>query len=269
VRAGVLTAKEAGSFALFDEFIKHSRGGRRDPTEAMELLLTFTPDSVSHKLYVGPVPLGALPVCVWADTAVPDELRAHTQIARRLTHVHFSERQHWEQTIAAAGVGRPEDIRFARGDYAAACDSLLSWTVDELFSGGPGDPGPTFSQLAAELGFRALEDSDVSAAKVESIRRLFDLVCRAPALGGQDAKRWPGKGWKVIDLERAESELTDVWRGLADLRDQSQSVRVDETDLKAVCGLKVPAAMERRTHGRKVAVRFRGGDELVNEELKV
>lgn len=263
LRASLLTAKKRGSFATFDEFLKGAKRNRQDPSSAMEILLNFTRDSVSHVLYVGPVAIGALPVCVWCDTTVPREVQEHSQLARRLCHVYFPDHMSWEHSLRDSGVFRPEELRIrASASLLAACDSVVSDVVDEFF----GESEPVFADIANALGYRMLCQSDTMEEKRALISRLFALVCSAPALTGRDKDRWVDNGWKLVDLVR-DNELAEIWRALAD-KDQTSSRAIDEMDLRAVLNLKTQARLDVRSHGVKLVVRFISLDgRLCNGEL--
>ena len=253
LRAGVLDAKKNGTFALFDEYLKGAaRDGRADPTSAMDVLLNFTEDSVSHVLYVGPVAMGSLPVCIWCDTFIPKEVQEHAQLGRRLTAVYFPDKKQWEHPMRDAGINVPDNLR-AKGNshLRAAADAILSYVIDEFFSSEP----PIFRDIAEKLGFAQLEACDLTTEKHTAIRKLFDLVCKAPALTGADKARWADRGWKLIDLDR-ESELSEAWRVLADLKDRTQSRSIREEDLKSVLSLSRPAVLDTRSHGTKLVIRF-------------
>lgn len=266
LRQGLMYAKRNGSFACFDEYVKDARKAKTTPADAMEVLLNFTPESVSHMLYVGPVPLGDLPVCYWADTTLPVEVQQHAQLARRLHHIHLPEAGNWEPTMRAQGIGAPERLRSdGTPELIAAADAILSHVIDEHF---PPGPPSDFAEIAKGLGFKLMRDSDHAGERDVIVRRLFDLVCAAPRITGPEAKRWPGSSWRLIDLSR-DTELVETWRLLADLGDPTNSRAVDELDLKRVLGLKCSARLDRRSHGQKVVVRF--ADEQgyhFNEELR-
>jgi hypothetical protein len=63
LRQAILEGKDQGSFITFNEIVKDSKEGGKSLAKSLDFLLNITPDSMSHKLYVGPVQLGALP-CV-------------------------------------------------------------------------------------------------------------------------------------------------------------------------------------------------------------
>lgn len=266
LRASILESKRRGSFVIFDEFLKGARRAKVDPDAAMETLLGFTPDSTSHKLYVGPVPLGYLPVLCWADTAIPPDIQGHQQIGRRVWHVPLFEEMSWEESLRREGIHHPESLRVKGGkEYIDAANTILSGIVDKYFQGGD---TTDFATVAASLGFRQLRDSDLSRERQSLVATFFGLLGKARDASGRDKARWPGKGWKVVNLGSVDEELTQAWLSLCD-RDRYSSRLIEEMDLKRVCGLKCKARFETRAHGAKVACRFVGvGNDLTNGDLK-
>lgn len=268
LRAGVSAAKEAGTFAVFDEYLKGARRAKIPPVDAMEVLLGLTPDSTSHRLYVGPVELGALPVLLWSDTSIPIEVYQHAQIGRRLHLARLSSSVEWEASMRAEGIIQPSELRTKGGEeYLRAADSLLSIVMDGFFPpGGPSD----FAEIAAALGFGKLRDTDLAREKVELAAALFAAVCSAPDHSGIDNQRWPvAQGWRVFDRSQA-SELRDAFLVLHEAGGKLTGVpALEELDLRKALGLKHPATVDARSHGNKVAVRFRGETiNLYNKDLK-
>lgn len=250
VRGSLLEAKESGSFVTFNEMLKDGKNAGQSLLGTMDFLLNLTPDSLSHKLYVGPVPLGGLPVCVWTDTQVPFELKQEAQLARRLTHVHLPSRVDWSSTLRSSGLGQVENVRTADLRYASACDVILSQVIDDFFS-----VPMTFEEVACELGFATLANSREADEGVQLLKAFFTTVCDAPELTGSDAVRWKGRGWKSIRRD-VETPLSELWAQLAD-EDYGSSRRCGEVDWAQVCGLKHPATFETRSHGSNhTVVRF-------------
>lgn len=266
--AMIREAREKGSYAAFDEFIKGARRARRDAEAAMEVVLDLDEDAVAHKLYIGPVVLGDLPVFVWCDTAVPAEVAQHKQIGRRVHHVYLAESRSWEGSLAAAGIREPGALR-TRGtpDLIAAANAILSDVIDEFFGPEPTD----FATVAAKLGFAKLMESDLSRERVELIRELFTLVCGVrdgvTRPSDADRKQWSHDSWRIIDCA-ADSRAATVWESLCDRRNLAEAKAVDEVDIKAALGLAAPTTVERRAKNRRVAIRFVGKNGAFNEELK-
>lgn len=232
VRQHLLEAKEQGSYASFDEFVKQSEGKEGGSVRAMEMLLTFAPDSLSHKLYIGSVPLGTPPVCVWCDTKIPPEIASHGQIARRLVAVTLSRsHREWESAIPC----NPVDIRLQSDEVAEACNIILTSVIDDYFS------APIiFKDCAIRLGFSQLEDGEAIRESEDDVRELYSLVSSMP-----DA---PDKtGWKLIPPD--EANRVRALYNTVTLR------RIQEMDLTAILG--TPCTFHKREVGRKLYVQFR------------
>jgi hypothetical protein len=266
LRAGLFTAKKCGTFAMFDEFLKGASGSKASPVEAMETALTFTENSLSHVLYVGPVPLGDLPVCIWGDTAVPPELQSHAQLGRRIHHVSFTDEMSWEEPLRISGIIKPESLRVnGTREYLDAANSILSYIIDRHFPA----PGPTdFAEVAVSLGVRKLRDSDLSHERDRAIVQFFALVCAADPMSGPEKVRFHESGWKVVERTR-DCTLTQAWKLIADIG-AWESRALAESDLRKVLGLTHRAKFVARPCGPvNLAVRFIGTDcTRVNEELK-
>lgn len=264
VKAALFEGKRQGSFITFDEVLKGAADSKKDAVTVLEMLLNFTPYALNHVLYVGPVAMGRLPVCIWADTELPVTVAEHSQLARRLAHVRLPSRKHWDANLNRIGAHTPGELR-VKGDkdIVRAMNVILSDLIDRKFP--LGGSTPLFQEEVRAHGFRMLEDQGKSEDRDQAIRRLFDLVCIAPPLSGPDLKRWGTDGWKVIDLN-TDCELTDTWLVLADKKDLSRT-RVADVDLQELIGLKYPAQIEVKKHGRRVVVRFVGGG-VYNEDLK-
>lgn len=256
-------AKETGSFAFFDEYLKFARQRKVEPVPAMETLLGFTEDSVSHKLYVGSVPLGDLPVFVWADTDLPNELATHAQIGRRLVHIRLPAEQSWQTTCQAAEVEAPDRLRFADRKYVDACNAIVSAVQDEFFPAGP----PTeFAAVAVALGFHPLRSNERMQEKYEAVRTLFNLLMPLDA-AGTEARRW-GKDWKVLDLTRTGEPVFEAWREFMDGNDPLAVTSLTELDLAVALRVKPPVEIEIKKRGSKLAIRFLNKEtNRVNREL--
>jgi hypothetical protein len=245
LRAGILSAKERGSFAFFDEYLKRAKAKHIEPDAAIEFILNLTEDSLSHKLYTGPVPLGELPVCVFADTALPAEVVAHSQIARRMHHVPMRESKQWNKST--------KELRQEGEEYCKAADSIVSYAMDRWFPPGP----PTdFAVVAKALGFHLFNSNEAAKVKEDLIRKFFDLVCAA-----SEAK---AGGWKQID-PNGVGELADTWLALGDYKRA-----LTEVDLKKVLGVNdvVECEVQKARSGR-ILVRFTSVKrDKINEQLR-
>lgn len=265
LRQSLLVAKQTGAFVFFDEFFKNARIQRVPEVDATETLLSFTPDSVSHQLYVGPVRMGDLPLLIWADTHIPQEVLTHEQIGRRMYHHRFPGGLTWEATMQRIG-----EFKFLRAngnpDIVDACNAILSAVVDRYFTGELCD----FATAANSLGFKRLRDGDALEDKRCLIRELFSVISAAPCPGDVWAKKY-GRGSKKMELDgnnEIYAAVDMLWR--IDEKNTRSCGAIEEADLKVAIGLKEAAKFEIRLINRSVfAVRFVSLDgKLVNEELK-
>jgi len=251
---GLREAKNTGSFAFFDEYLKDAAANRLPPEKAMEIVLSIKPETMAHVLYRGPVALGDLPVIVFGDTTLPAGVWNHSQIARRVHEVHLQEGREWGH--------RARDLRQMGEEANRAADSILSAIIDRWFPPGP----PTdFHAVASALGFSLLQNSEIVLRKQERIRAFYDLVCSAPK---PTPCRYPGDGWKCIDLNADGSPLVDAWKDLAD-ESHRDSRAIAEMDLKRILQLSCTCKLEIETARNKLYVRFReNGGRRINEQLR-
>lgn len=241
IRQGLRRAKQNGTFAFFDEYLKGAKRAKVRPDEAMEVLLSFTPESVSHEMYVGSVELGELPVCVWADTVLPPEVQSHAQIGRRVHHIPMREGRDWE--------GDGKGVR-GTAEGCRAADAILSYIIDRRF---PPATETDFGEVAEELGFHLLNHSVDAREKEEAIRRLYAAWEHTPA--GKD-------GWRAVETHGG-GELGEAWRALADARSPWEAPAVQEADLRRVLGLPAPVELQTRHIGGRLTIRFVGvGNEV-------
>lgn len=266
LRQAVLAGKQSGAFVFFDEFFKNARIAKATNVEAIETMLSITPDSVSHQLYIGQVRMGDLPLLIWADTHIPLAVQQHEQIGRRMFTHRLPGTVHWEAPLAAAGIAEPSKLReFGSADMIAACDAVLSYVMDAHFA----SPVTDFAQAAAGLGFKRLREGGAIEDKRQLIRELYEAVCNAPDADANTQQR-KGKRCKLVIPDPSDAvyaALDAMW----DDEEKRQPVcrMIDETDLRAVLGLKAAAAVEMKKHGNRLTIRFVSlDDKLINEELR-
>lgn len=240
-RAGILEAKSKGSFCTFNEASKGAK--LQSGITPLDFILNLTPDSTSHSLYVGPVPLGALPVLIWTDTELGAEIKQSSQLARRLIHCHLPSRLEWVEPIRRYGINQIHLLRTVP-TFADPCNVIMSSVIDRFFSTEPRD----IFDIAGELGFHTLENSTEAVEGNETLKRFYTLVASLPPLSGTLLSRWPGDGWKLIDLDHT-CEVTELWQSL-------DSRKCSEVDWARLVGASEPIKFESRTHGRKTVVRF-------------
>lgn len=264
----LITAKRESGFVLFDEFWKMANEEGIGEIEASESLLAFTESSQAYMIYVGAVKFGSLPFFIWADTEIPNEVKGHQQIGRRVFCHRLNRTLSWEQSLTDNGISGPSKLR-AEGspEIIQAANCILSHIVDEWFCN---NVGTDFAVCAEEMGFKRIRDSGVTSDKNELVKDLFDAICNAePITDPLLMKRW-GKTFKVANLDGncplfTAFELCQVQH---ELRTTACRV-ISETDLMKVLGLKSPTIFECRKHGSKLAMRFISEDgKSYNEGLK-
>lgn len=201
---------DKGSFVVLNEIFKEAERVRLKPRAAVDPILTMTPSAVSHRLYIGPRPLGRLPALVLTDVDIPVNVQTDVQIARRLILVQQTAKVDWETSVGKAGFGQIGRFRTWKPEAAVASDAILSDVIDRFFR----TPW-TVREIAKELGFGSLEDAGLVVQIRDVMRRFFVEILKAPNLTGEDAKRYPLPGWKVIRADD-QGELRNLWDELAD-----------------------------------------------------
>lgn len=250
LRQGIFKAKQAGSFCVFNEFLKEATNNEVACVGAMDFVLQITPSTVSHMLYVGQVPLGALPVCVWTDTTIPDAVKQSAQVARRIVGVELTGSVDWATSLTAHGVSQVLGLRVACPQFAAAANVIVSCVIDQFFR-----VPRTFEAIACELGYRTLANSDMGEEGREQLRDFFRLVASQKTHSDPFFK---GRGWVEIPLY-GESDLTCLWRTLADA-DGRGSRRCSEVDWSQLMRAQPGTEFNVRRNGSKLCVRFRAGE---------
>jgi len=251
VRQGIMDGKARGGYVTLNEILKQAAKAGATFQNAMDDILNLTPDSVSHQMYVGPMPLGSLPVMVWTDTEVPNEIRDSVQLSRRLIHVHFDRKVEWEKTIYESGVHQIERLRVASIDYADACNVILSDIIDRFFQ-YPQD----MRAIARQLGFKLLSE-ETGVYNRTSLMDFYNAVINAPPLDAQLSRMYDGPGWKCIDLMNSQNPLTQVWEIVRDADNPKFSRRCSEANWPEMLGVDPPVEFEIQSHGSKLVVRFR------------
>lgn len=257
-RSSVREASASGGIILFDEFMKDTLRANRwmSPEQTLEPLLNFTPDSLSHKLHLGPVALGNVGVCVWTETWIPEALRAHTQIARRVHYLDLRSKVDWETGLAALGLSKPHELRTVGQPYADAMNAVLSDLIDRECQ----HPAP-FTAVAQRLGVRSLHESPEFNDPTQKYIAFFDLVAAEPELDGPNKRRFAGDGYKVIG-RGGSGDLFDLWNDLCDGQEDRQwckSTKISGEDWGKLLGVPHPIHFDATGDNKRVAVRFRVG----------
>ena len=268
VRQAVRDSKDSGSFAVFNEFMKEVERSKQSAMQAADFILNLTPSSTSWKIWTGPVRMGDLPVFVWTDTKVPTSLKQDAQLGRRLVHVHLPDTVDWRDTLWRSGVDKLERFRLHSRENADAADAIVSEVIDEFFQ-----QPTTFEDSARQLGYLTMAESSEAHEGRDVLVAFFVTLCSSPDADGVDAKRWQGRGWKVIN-RNVETELSKAWDQVCD-EDWRESRQCSSVDWRKLVNAKHPIKFESRSHGTsKIAVRFREANDkrqgyFVNQELLV
>jgi len=265
-RQGVQEAVSHGTFCSVNEVKKSSQRVRMDIDLALEPLLTLTEHSTSHQLYVGPVPLGRVPVVVMTETTAPLALLRSEQLTRRLVNVHLPHRLSWDAGVGASATR----LREIGDETRHAANSLLSWVIDKFFR----EPLTIF-QIAERLGFERMDAYARDVTRTDEIlKAFFRAVCDAEDAGPADQKRWGGTGWKRCDQGRGQderNELDHLYWTLSDGREFTTSTRLLETDWSRLLDLPRDPPVEcqirpiSERHKTVVGVRFKRGDQINGE----
>lgn len=256
----VAEASRRGSFCVFNEIVKHTQESGKSIVEGLDFLLNLTPHQTYHKLYHGPTVLGDIPVIVLTDTTLPQEIYQDKQIARRVIHVHMgSTMKRWERSLAEAGVHNSRRLRLADEPLSSACDIIMSHVIDKWFRTSP---PASLAEIASDLGFNLISESDSYAAYRQSLRDLFYQVSAHPQPNAADRK-YAGEGYKVLDERALENTtLGSLWSGIHDPGNWSSWNRCNAEDWQEILGWEEPLECIvrplRAEHKSKVKIGFRG-----------
>lgn len=242
-------AARAGSFVSVDEIMKDADKAGATVTQAMDVFLSLTPSSLSHEMYVGPVPLGRNPVTVVTDIDIPPQIRDDLQISRRFIYLRLGGRVEWQPTVLST-IQKIERLRLADDCYMHAANAVLTHVIDTFFS-----TPSNFIDIAYALGYNTLDKADGPGfedpvEKLKKFHRTVEMVAESTD------RRWVG-GWKVI-RRSDETELSELWEQLCDGDGPrwGQSRRVAEQDWKLLLGSADPIRCEVRRLNDTVGIRF-------------
>jgi hypothetical protein len=233
-------------FFLVDEIAK----SQVKPTELEAGLLGLKRGAQFRALYRGHVSMGALPVIVLADTLLPDVLR-EPQLARRVVHV----------PLGAGGVGTDWRITCDGGEIEGwrsvvsernrdVANTIVLEVIDAIAD------CRTFHEAAAKFGFTTISEAGRSCGDVDPDADLLALYHKACETQTEPDAYFKHPSWRVFDPQNHGCKLARAWRTCID---GSSAQRVTGADWGRILG-RHGAEVEYRTHGRKVALRFRVGD---------
>lgn len=254
-------------FVFTDEVAKSGR----ESTELAEYTLSVRRGATYHGLYVGTQQITRVVPHIFADTKVYESIRVENQLSRRFVYV-----------LLGSGIGAgTTDWRKSAGEisgwrknFAPECDAFVSEVIDRVKASGC----MVFEDYAEHvLGFTTFANQgakspddrdgfDVEAVFVD----LFLAVCAADNPSDTDAKRWSGKGWKIIDLDKLNSKLTDAYKA-CEIDGKVDEQHITGRQWGRLLNVKgVECDFSKR--GRKIGIRFRVGNcrsttTLYNEDL--
>lgn len=270
IRQQIIEAKYQGSFVTFNEITKEASQRKIPNIQSMDFLLNLTPNSTSWKIYVGSIRLGQLPVFVWTDTEIPDEIQSDAQLSRRLVQVNLPKQVDWQQSAKDNSLAHFDELRLLSKDVAYACNTILSYVIDTYFSSPM-----SFEDVVIDLGYNYMNNSIMAQNDKQLLKDFFDEVCKQIDTDETDQRRLGGRGWKKID-KRIESTILNLWEMLNDETIGGRwitSRKCSSIDWSRIISVSIPVNFEVRNNGNNIVfVRFIHRENkhnyLVNEELK-
>lgn len=244
-RQQIIAASLGGAaFVRGDEIFKTAERKKTTPRQALDPLLQLTPESTSHVMYIGPVPLGDLPVVVFTDVYIPESIKHDLQLARRVIYVHLDKRQaHWpdaiNQTIKEIG-----KFRITSDTHAHAANSFMSDIIDKWFVSSC----PTLQEVSEALGFTLLENAQDFRDSSHALCRLYECVSSSTT---------DESGWVCI-RRTDSSSLANAWREVADSTWHG-SRRCKEQDWSMILGVDDAVSFDCVSSSDDVMLRFRVG----------
>jgi hypothetical protein len=242
-------AKQRSLMILLDEFFKRASRTKIKETQAIERLLDLTPAQTIYMIYQGGIPYGNHPFYILCDSELPNEVRQHAQVARRLFTYRLPRRVGWN--FNEIGIQSLRSIRTLGGDIVLACDSLISQIVDDYFR----DCLPNFSNIARHIGCATLLEDDCGEREIvyNNIRDFYAL-------------------WQKVEDKRyavqvgAATPIANAFRALQEPAeyDTENCRKLIENDLMTVLGTEAPVRCVMRRHGNHISIMFnevRSGSE--------
>lgn len=249
----LMNAKRKSGFVFFDEFFKRAKQAGLSFVQAMEDCLTFTEDKLVYMIHVGAVPLGELPLFVWADNEIPNEVQAHEQIGRRVFHHLLPSKLDWEPALKELGTDKIYELRrVCSEEMLCAFDSILSKVIDDYFL----TPVTDFAVAAAEMGFKKINESGVAEENRDGIKRFVEAFDAAPVNMDETDQKRHGKTWKLVKLD-FPSGLLYAFQALQtpEELDTIQCRALAGADIADIIGADSPLRFEFRKQGLSLLMR--------------
>jgi hypothetical protein len=247
-RQAYAAGTEVGSFVTVNEILKDADRAGSTALQAMDAFLNLTPDSLTHKLYTGAVPLGRNPATIVTDVVIPQTLRNDAQVARRFIYVPLTRKINWINSLVASGVHKIERLRLADDRYAEAANAILSEVMDRWFQ----EP-KTLADIAVDLGYSTLDKSETGFDDPTTTLKQFYAAWKAQSPSTDT--RWAG-GWRTLRRDDG-TPLAELWSVLSDGgKNWDRSRRLSEQDWQQLLDSEVPIRVEFHRHGQVLGVRF-------------
>jgi hypothetical protein len=250
-REGIHEAKTSkGDLLKINEIEKQANRTHIDVLSAMDDLLNLTPESMSHRMYIGQIPLGRIPVIVWTDQSISEEILKSGQIGRRMIHVHLTEVYLTEngdsvwKPLVANTIQRIELLRTAGPEWKNAADTIVSYVIDRWFSVIPSG----FEEIARSLGFGLLSEVR-KEENAEDLLELFLVACNPVFEADATTQRRLGsRGWHKCPAS--------VWDRYRDKKDLTSSRWAQEQNWKRLLNTDEEVVFESRAINTDVYIRF-------------
>lgn len=252
MRQAIKRGGHNGTFVTINEILKGGGafGKKMSPRERFDIFLTTTSRSMSHEMYVGPVPLGKVPVLIATDIDLPDDISHDFQVSRRFVAAQLKRQVEWEASFARFG----KNLR-ANEELAHAANIIVSSVINRWFRENP----KPLVQIAEDLGFARMDRADPLSNANDLLTTLYDLVCKAPETTDPAWKKsLRAPGFRIIS-KNDSTELREVWSELCDDAEGrwSTSRKVAEQDWSRVLGKPLLCEVKgRKGRPAEVAVRF-------------
>ncbi len=272
MKQAIIGGTQRAGLVVANEFLKDAERatGKYDPRAALETLLTLTPDTACHVMYVGSRRLSNIPALVLTEPELPYSVKDYDQVARRLRYIRLYGRKdvpgcNWKANTAELKL-KSDTVymwRTRTPELTAAANALMSDVIDNFFS-----TPMSWDDQADELGLKTVrENTEDFDDPTPHMRRLFSLICELPEIEKESPLyRYYKGGYKQIrrqDSVGTERDAADLYSIFCDGGglDWMRSKRLAEKDWAHVLGVTdhivFDLKSDRNTHA--VYVRFRVG----------
>jgi hypothetical protein len=211
-RQGIMQSLGTTSLIVTNEILKEGAKFKLDGKTTLDPFLSLTVGSRTHVMYQGPMEIPRAFAQFVTDISLDQAIKADIQHGRRWIMVNLERRvPDWKRTLNSSGVSNLSLIRNHSSMMAEAADCVVSEVIDKYFK-----KPMVMEDIAKDLGFDLLMHTSDYQDNVRLMKDFFHLVNKAPALTGNDLKKFSGRGWKKIVRDYVEGdELSETWTMLA------------------------------------------------------